>query len=329
MIYNKINTLRFEWGIVQLAKYIWSDTMQIKQFEYIQEIARQGSVKQAAEKLYISQQALSESVRSLEKELEFQIFSRTNKGIIVTEKGEKFLADLELIMPIVYGWNEYKDKPQIKLLVQYALSDLLIDTRFVRYLAKEKQLELQSETLNLNGVLEAVAKNTLCLSIITIRENSNYSYMLSRFRKEGRYVFDELVEQEKSQMCILMHADCSMKKTGQFIDLQELKGKTLVVNKDQIKLNLVKQITEHTGKTVYGLPYTVKPIDIVVQNQNAITFIPKFIADENFYVKNGLLVSCPILQCKQDEWRVYLMYDKQWSERLKVIAEEMKNIFSF
>ena len=101
--------------------------MHLKQLEYVQEIARQGSIKMAAEKLYISQQALSESLRSLEAELEFTIFKRTNRGILLTETGERFLQDLDTILPIMHGWKQYKDTPTVKLLVQYALTDFLVD----------------------------------------------------------------------------------------------------------------------------------------------------------------------------------------------------------
>ena len=301
--------------------------MQVKQLEYVREVAQQGSVKHAAEKLYISQQALSESIRSLEAELEFKLFQRTNRGIIPTEKCEKILQDIDIVLPILYSWAEYKEKPVVKLLVQYALSDLLVDSLFMQYLTTENQVDLQYETLNLNGVLEETAKSGPCLSIITTRERTDYS-MLPRFRENGKYIFEQLVEQERSQMCILMHADTCSQQTGDVVDLKKLKGRTLVVNKDQIKLDLVEQITEHTEKPVHGLPYTVKPIDIVAQNRNAITFSPKFIADENFYVKNGILVSCPMLQCMQDDWRTYLFYDKRWEERLSHVAKELKMMFN-
>lgn len=298
--------------------------MQIKQFEYVRTIAQQGSIKVAAEKLYISQQALSESVQSLEAELEFQIFRRTNRGIIVTEQGEKFLQDIDRIMPIVYGWKEYKNKPKIKLLVQYALSDLLLDNRFLQYLSAEKQVTLQYETANLNNILKETVLSEPCLSLLIVRDSTNYNEQFKRMKESDRFVFEELVDRENAQMSILAQANQYSQKSGESISLNALEGKTLVVNKDMQQLALVKQILKYTKKTVHGLPYTIKPADIVAQNRNAITFLPKFIAEKNFYVKIGLLSMYPMQECMQDPWHVYLLYDRQWEKLLSPEILEIK-----
>ena len=301
--------------------------MHVKQLEYVQEIARRGSIKVAADKLYISQQALSESLRSLEAELEFAIFKRTNRGILLTEKGERFLQDLNTIMPVIHGWKEYKEQPSVKLLVQYALGDLLVDARFMQYLTANMQTGLQYETHNLTSVIEETLKNSPCISIVIVREGMSVNTAFETARKSGKFILEELVDQEHSQMTILLRADSTTLQTSDVIDLADLEGKTLVVNKDQIKLELVKQISSYTRKLAQGLPYTVKPTDIVAQNKNAITFLPKFIADENFYVKTGILTACPMLQHQQDPWRVYILYRSQWSEQVAPIVQELKQLF--
>ena len=84
--------------------------MQIRQFEYVMEIARQGSIKRAAEKLYISQQALSETLKLLEEKLGFSIFQRTNKGVVPTANGAKVLRDIEEILSKVYSWGSIRKK---------------------------------------------------------------------------------------------------------------------------------------------------------------------------------------------------------------------------
>ena len=302
--------------------------MQIKQFEYVRTIAQQGSIKVAAEKLYISQQALSESIQSLEAELEFQIFRRTNRGILLTEQGELFLQDIDKIMPIVYGWKKYKHKPKVKLLVQYALSDLLLDSRFLQYLAIDKQLSLQYETANMGNILKETALGSPCLSLLIVRENTNFNEQYMRMKDSKRFVFEDLVNRENAQMSILVQASQYNKKSGEAIDMHILEGKSLLVNKDMLQLDLVKQITNCTQKAVHGLPYTIKPVDIVAQNQNAITFLPKFIADNNFYVKMGLLSTYLMQQCIEDKWHVYLLYDKQWTQLLSSEIASIKQCFN-
>lgn len=65
--------------------------MTILQLKYAITIANVSSMRQAADKLFISQPALSSSIRELEEELGIHIFERTSRGIIVTEEGKEFL----------------------------------------------------------------------------------------------------------------------------------------------------------------------------------------------------------------------------------------------
>lgn len=64
--------------------------MDIKQLELFLHVCRSGSLSKAAEKLYITQQGLSRSVRSLEKKLGVTLFQRTRNGIMLTPAGEVF-----------------------------------------------------------------------------------------------------------------------------------------------------------------------------------------------------------------------------------------------
>ncbi|MBP5331497.1 MAG: LysR family transcriptional regulator [Lachnospiraceae bacterium] len=66
--------------------------MNINQLKYALIVAASDSMREAATKLYISQPALSASIRELEEELKIRIFERTNKGISVTPEGEDFLT---------------------------------------------------------------------------------------------------------------------------------------------------------------------------------------------------------------------------------------------
>jgi DNA-binding transcriptional LysR family regulator len=52
-----------------------------------------GAVMRAAERLRITQPALSRQIRSLEQELGFQLFERVGRRLIVTPQGEQFLGE--------------------------------------------------------------------------------------------------------------------------------------------------------------------------------------------------------------------------------------------
>ncbi len=66
--------------------------MNISQLKYVLAIAESSSMREASTKLFISQPALSASVRDLEEELGILIFERTTKGISLTDAGREFVT---------------------------------------------------------------------------------------------------------------------------------------------------------------------------------------------------------------------------------------------
>ena len=65
---------------------------------YADAVASYGSVSEAARRVFVSQPALTESIRALEEELRIAIFTRSNRGISVTREGEEFLASARQIL---------------------------------------------------------------------------------------------------------------------------------------------------------------------------------------------------------------------------------------
>lgn len=80
--------------------------MNIQQLRYVVAIANSGTFREAAEKLYVSQPSLSISIRDLEKELGFQIFSRTSSGTFLTKKGMEFYEQAQVL---VKGFDKFEN----------------------------------------------------------------------------------------------------------------------------------------------------------------------------------------------------------------------------
>ena len=72
--------------------------MNISQIRYVLETAGSSSIREASMKLFISQPALSASIRELEEELGILIFERTNKGISLTDEGREFITYAKKVM---------------------------------------------------------------------------------------------------------------------------------------------------------------------------------------------------------------------------------------
>ncbi len=72
--------------------------MRLEQLQYFIEIANSNSISIAAENLYISQPALSRSIKSLEDELHVLLLVRTVDGVRLSEAGEALLPDMQRIL---------------------------------------------------------------------------------------------------------------------------------------------------------------------------------------------------------------------------------------
>ena len=66
--------------------------MTLQQLKYAVTVADKGSISDAAKELFISQPSLSNAIKDLENEMQITIFNRTNKGIVVSNQGDEFLA---------------------------------------------------------------------------------------------------------------------------------------------------------------------------------------------------------------------------------------------
>lgn len=82
--------------------------LKIQHIQYALEIAQTGSISKAADRLLLSQPNISSALRTLESELGFAIFQRSNKGVTITPEGQRFLASARKIV------EEYRQITQIK-----------------------------------------------------------------------------------------------------------------------------------------------------------------------------------------------------------------------
>ncbi|TCS81477.1 LysR family transcriptional regulator [Pectinatus cerevisiiphilus] len=72
--------------------------MELRQLEYFLMVSKLKSFTRAAERLYISQPAVTNTIHSLEDELGIQLFDRSQKQIILTTEGKIFYRHVENVM---------------------------------------------------------------------------------------------------------------------------------------------------------------------------------------------------------------------------------------
>src|ERR1700733_5998075 len=68
--------------------------MELQQLRYFREVAEQEHVTRAAEKLFVSQSAISRSIAQLEEELNVPLFYRQGRAVVLSPYGRLFLEQI-------------------------------------------------------------------------------------------------------------------------------------------------------------------------------------------------------------------------------------------
>ena len=72
--------------------------MTLQQLKYVVTVAECGNITEAAKQLFVSQPTVTSAIHDLEKEMQIVIFIRTNKGVILSEDGERFLGHARQVL---------------------------------------------------------------------------------------------------------------------------------------------------------------------------------------------------------------------------------------
>ena len=72
--------------------------MELRHLRYFKTVATELHFGKAAEKLHISQPPLTKQIQDLETELEFKLFTRTNRSVVLTPAGQAFLIEVNQIL---------------------------------------------------------------------------------------------------------------------------------------------------------------------------------------------------------------------------------------
>ena len=66
--------------------------MTLQQLRFLIAVAESGSINAAAQRLYTAQSNISNAVKSLEQELHIEIFTRSSRGVALTNDGTELLG---------------------------------------------------------------------------------------------------------------------------------------------------------------------------------------------------------------------------------------------
>lgn len=140
--------------------------MTLTQLLYAVTIANTKSMNKAAEKLFVSQPALSGAIRDLEEEIHTELFIRSNRGILVTAEGEEFLCYARQMVELNH----------------------LIEERFVENKTKKEKfsVSMQHYSFAVEAFIRLAKEYTLSEFDLTIEETKTYEVIenVKNYRSE-------------------------------------------------------------------------------------------------------------------------------------------------
>ena len=191
--------------------------MNIQQLTYIVEIANCKSISRAAEYLFVSQPALSQQIRNLEKELGYRVFHRTSKGLELTEKGNVFYQKAQEMLK---DWNRFKEEvisgtehKKLKIGLGARVYSNRLFPKIARYFERHPELEVTFYTEAGLDAYAAIKDGSLDMALDRMPENEIGMEKCVCFAKE-------LIREKQ---CILTAPDhpLAQKKNASIMDCRE------------------------------------------------------------------------------------------------------------
>ena len=170
--------------------------MTLLQMNYILEIDRCGSINKAAQRLFLSQSALSSAVQEVERELGITVFRRSNRGISLTEDGRELAAQIAPIVEQSRKLNRYyarrKGKDWVRLSVA-AQRYPFCARAFVELLndLADGPMQLSLKELDMSAVIREVALGESELGVIFVSDLTERAVF--RALEESGLCFEPLV----------------------------------------------------------------------------------------------------------------------------------------
>ncbi len=170
--------------------------MTLLQMSYLLEIDRCGSINKAAQRLFLSQSALSSAMQEVERELGITVFRRSNRGISLTEDGRELVAQIAPIVEQSRKLNRYyarrKGKDWVRLSVA-AQRYPFCARAFVELLNSldQQPMQLSLKEMDMAAVIREVALGESELGVIFVSDLTERAVF--RALEESGLCFEPLV----------------------------------------------------------------------------------------------------------------------------------------
>jgi DNA-binding transcriptional LysR family regulator len=206
--------------------------MTLKELEIFLELSETQNVLQTAEKLSVTQSAVSQAVKSLENKLQEKLFDRIGKKLILNERGRKFkemtLTPYNKLIEAKHFFLKEKISGILKISASKTIGSYILPQIIYDYLSENPKVKIKKEIENSANILSKIKQGKLDVGFI---ENDI---------EDKDIVKEKLKEDELVVVCATPYNEV-------FID--ELKNKKWILRETgsgtrEVFLNRIKDVTE-------------------------------------------------------------------------------------
>jgi len=153
------------------------------------EVAKEESITRASENLFISQPAVSQSIKKLEGELDGVLFNRSNKGISLTSEGKEFFGYVKEALGLIKrGQDEFVnfkklERGTIKIGISTTLTKLVLLKPLVQFHRDFPKVKIEIENGLTSSLLDNLMQGKLDMAIYSEDFNNDKleSFPISQF----------------------------------------------------------------------------------------------------------------------------------------------------
>ncbi|HWG64583.1 MAG TPA: LysR family transcriptional regulator [Streptosporangiaceae bacterium] len=291
--------------------------VRVEQLEYVSAVARLGSFRRAAEALHISQPALSESVRALERELGATVLDRGRHGAKISDAGRSLLPHILGVLDAVDKLRRAADDQHhsVRLVrvgtVNAATVPLLTETiREFRNMHNETQVEVigaqQAE------IQRAVLEGGFDLGLVNYLEGDD---------KPPELQTTQLLA---SRAVVCMHPDSALAAL-ESVRVSDLRSEPLIVMRAGYVMH--RYVHRLLADQIPGFSYSTDGAEmgkLMVAEGLGLTVLPGFSVIGDPLVQRGVITWRPLAD---DQTRVQLVIQRARSASPPLAARDLHNIF--
>lgn len=266
--------------------------MQINHLRNFSEVARCGSINQAAQRVFASPQALSSSIAALEHELGYKLFVRHHRGVVLTEAGKQVYDDLQTILPMVIKWfnlgQEQDASGAGKVQIYVALSLCASFNRLLIQQGREcPELEVTVHEARSERIRSLIQNGKANLGVVSVEEDSREAW-IADVQKRG-WTAVKLMEDE---FCAVLGKDY-FPELGTALRKQDF-GKMRYISSSDEHDSISKKIAPYFGERMQSRSESLSSNLCMVALNEGVVFLPRRVALCEPLYQSGMLRLLPI-----------------------------------